>query len=251
MYLVQCWSGISGEAIEDTLRGLAAVRAFVGCGDGMPDVTTLLRFRRMLGECGMQEEMFRLAAGRRHRGHSLLDRECFRGARPGDTLDREGRPVALRDEGPSGGEDGACRRERPRCLRGAPPGARGQRGHPRRLGLRGLWEEGRGDAQPEAGGRRAGDRRRARPGVPPPRGRPGGGLQDVLGARPRRVSLRPQGPLRAQEGALLGRGQERPDARAVLGQRQPVLLRQGALSGRILGRVGAALYPLPCVLNNS
>ena len=48
MNLGQCWFDLSDEATEDALWDSRAMRAFVGCGEGMPDATTLLNLRRLL-----------------------------------------------------------------------------------------------------------------------------------------------------------------------------------------------------------
>lgn len=79
MYMVQCWFNLSDEATEDALWDSRAVRAFVGCGEGVPDATTLLRFRRLLEENSLQEAMLSLVnarldrAGLLMRGGSIVD----------------------------------------------------------------------------------------------------------------------------------------------------------------------------------
>ncbi len=72
MYLVQCWFDLSDEATEDALWDSRAVRAFVGCGEGVPDATTLLRFRRLLEGNSLQQAMLRAVNERLDRAGLLM-----------------------------------------------------------------------------------------------------------------------------------------------------------------------------------
>ena len=53
MYVVQVAFQLSDEGTEDALWDSAAVRSFVGCGDAVPDATTLCRFRSLLAANGL------------------------------------------------------------------------------------------------------------------------------------------------------------------------------------------------------
>lgn len=72
MYLVQCWFNLSDEAAEDACWDSRAIRAFVGCGEGVPDATTLLRFRRLLEDNGVQEAMLRAVNARLERAGMVM-----------------------------------------------------------------------------------------------------------------------------------------------------------------------------------
>lgn len=72
MYLVQCWFNLSDAAAEDALWDSRSARAFVGCGEGVPDATTLLRFRRLLEDNGLQEEMLRAVNERLDRAGLIM-----------------------------------------------------------------------------------------------------------------------------------------------------------------------------------
>ena len=53
MYVVQVAFHLSDEGTEDALWDSAAARSFVGCGDAVPDATTLCRFRSLLSSNGL------------------------------------------------------------------------------------------------------------------------------------------------------------------------------------------------------
>ena len=53
MYVAQVAFQLSDEGTEDALWDSAAVRSFVGCGDSVPDATTLCRFRSLLAANGL------------------------------------------------------------------------------------------------------------------------------------------------------------------------------------------------------
>lgn len=72
MYFVQCWFNLSDEATEDALYDSRAVRAFVGCGDGVPDATTLLKFRRLLEEHDLAQKILERVNERLDRAHLLM-----------------------------------------------------------------------------------------------------------------------------------------------------------------------------------
>jgi len=82
MYLLQCWFDLSDEGCEDAVLDSRAMQRFVGVdlmGEQVPDATTLLKFRRILEDNGLQEAMFaRLnglldEAGVMMRGGSIVD----------------------------------------------------------------------------------------------------------------------------------------------------------------------------------
>ena len=58
MYVVQVAFTLSDEGTEDALWDSAAARAFVGCGDAVPDATTLCRFRSLLAANGLGKALF-------------------------------------------------------------------------------------------------------------------------------------------------------------------------------------------------
>jgi IS5 family transposase len=61
MYLLQIWFNLSDEMTEDAIYDSYAMRCFAGIDFGAvqaPDATTLLRFRHLLEEHGLQEKMF-------------------------------------------------------------------------------------------------------------------------------------------------------------------------------------------------
>ena len=61
MYFVQHWFNLADEACEEALLDSTALRRFVGIDLGcerVPDGTTLLRFRRLLGRHQLGEKLF-------------------------------------------------------------------------------------------------------------------------------------------------------------------------------------------------
>ena len=105
MYVVQVAFRPSDEGTEDALWDSASVRSFAGCGDAVPDATTLCRFRSLLAANGLggppARRAQRLPRGRgpahergHHRGRDVR----------GGALEHEERPQTARPGGPSGQE---------------------------------------------------------------------------------------------------------------------------------------------------
>lgn len=64
MYFLQRWYEFADEALEDAIYDSAAMQQFIGINverENIPDATTLLKFRRLLNESGMTEEINALA----------------------------------------------------------------------------------------------------------------------------------------------------------------------------------------------
>ena len=118
IYFMQNWFNLSDPAAEDSLYDSESMRRFAGielAEDAMPDESTILRFRHLLEQHQLTEQIFaevRSAAGgeaaaaevRDDRGcddhrRAALDQERREGARSGDAADQEGQAVALRHEG--------------------------------------------------------------------------------------------------------------------------------------------------------
>lgn len=60
-YLVQNFFSLSDEGTEDALHDILSVRKFVGISindDDIPDKSTICRFRNLLVEHGLQQEIF-------------------------------------------------------------------------------------------------------------------------------------------------------------------------------------------------
>ena len=57
VYFLQQWYALGDAALEDTLHDSRAMRAFVG-GDGVPDATTLLKFRHLLERHDLARQLF-------------------------------------------------------------------------------------------------------------------------------------------------------------------------------------------------
>ena len=82
MYLLATWFNLSDEAVEDAIYDSYAMRNFVGINflkEQVPDATTLLKFRHLLEEQRLGEEIFndikeRLQhAGLMMRGGTIVD----------------------------------------------------------------------------------------------------------------------------------------------------------------------------------
>ena len=82
MYLLQCWFNLSDEATEDAIYDSFAMRSFMHLdfsSSRVPDATTLLHFRHLLEERGLQEALFDALAeilersGVMMRGGSIVD----------------------------------------------------------------------------------------------------------------------------------------------------------------------------------
>lgn len=61
MYLQQAWFSLSDEGVEEAICGSFAMRAFMGLDftvEQVPDATTLLHFRHLLGEHDLGEALF-------------------------------------------------------------------------------------------------------------------------------------------------------------------------------------------------
>lgn len=58
MYVVQVAFQLSDEGTEDALWDSLSARSFVGCGDEVPDATTLCRFRSLLAANGLGRALF-------------------------------------------------------------------------------------------------------------------------------------------------------------------------------------------------
>ncbi|KVD73085.1 IS5 family transposase [Burkholderia ubonensis] len=61
IYFLQLWYGLSDEGLEDTLYNSMAMRAFAGIDlavEDVPDVTALLKFRRLLVEHDLTRKLF-------------------------------------------------------------------------------------------------------------------------------------------------------------------------------------------------
>ena len=61
MYLVQVWFNLSDEGTEDAIYDSYAMRKFVGINfleENVPDATTLLKFRRLLEQHGLNKLFF-------------------------------------------------------------------------------------------------------------------------------------------------------------------------------------------------
>ena len=82
MYLLQCWFSLSDEGVKDAIYDSYAMRKFMGINffeQDVPDATTLLHFRHLLEEKGIDKLFFDAInrcleqAGRMMRGGSILD----------------------------------------------------------------------------------------------------------------------------------------------------------------------------------
>lgn len=61
LYFLQQWYGLADEALEDTIYDSQAMRNFVGIDlgcEGVPDATTLLKFRHLLEKHGLTQGLF-------------------------------------------------------------------------------------------------------------------------------------------------------------------------------------------------
>ena len=106
IYFLQQWYGLADEALEDAIYDSQALRGFARidlAADGVPDATTLLKFRRLLETNDLCKGIFnainadprraRPAAARRNLGgrHAFgrpaLDQEPGKAAGPGNAPD--------------------------------------------------------------------------------------------------------------------------------------------------------------------
>lgn len=82
MYLLQCWFNLSDEGTEDAIYDSYSMRKFVGINflsEDAPDATTLLRFRHLLEEHGLNQAFFdainrvMVASGYMMKGGTIVD----------------------------------------------------------------------------------------------------------------------------------------------------------------------------------
>lgn len=82
MYLLQCWFNLSDEGVEDAIYDSYAMRKFMGINffeEQVPDATTLLKFRHLMEEHKIGEQLFRAInyvmeqSGYMMRGGSIVD----------------------------------------------------------------------------------------------------------------------------------------------------------------------------------
>ena len=82
MYLLQIWFNLSDEGVEDAIYDSYAFRKFMGINfmdEQAPDATTLLKFRHMMEQSGIGEQLFRAInyvieqSGYMMRGGTILD----------------------------------------------------------------------------------------------------------------------------------------------------------------------------------
>ena len=117
MYFLSVWYNLADEAVEEAVYDSYAMRKFMGIDfleEDVSEATTLLRFRHLLEEKGLQEKMLEEVnkiygrergndAGRDdsgrydHRG-ALFEEEQREKPGSGDALDEEREPVAFWDE---------------------------------------------------------------------------------------------------------------------------------------------------------
>src|SRR5271169_13614 len=96
MYFLQQWYGLADEALEDAIYDSQAMRGFARidlCADGVPDATTLLKFRRLLETNDLCKGLFTAinadltARGLMMRAGTLVDATLL--AAPPSTKNRE------------------------------------------------------------------------------------------------------------------------------------------------------------------
>jgi len=82
MYLLQCWFHLSDEGVEDAIYDSYAFRRFMGINfleQDVPDATTLLHFRHLLEENGLNKVSFEainrvmVASGHMMKGGTIVD----------------------------------------------------------------------------------------------------------------------------------------------------------------------------------
>ncbi len=82
MYLLQCWFHLSDEGVEDAIYDSYAFRKFMGINfleQDVPDATTLLHFRHLLEENGLNKLFFdainrvMVASGHMMKGGTIVD----------------------------------------------------------------------------------------------------------------------------------------------------------------------------------
>ena len=97
MYLLQVWFNLSDEGTEDAIYDSYAMRKFMGLNfmqEGVPDATTLLKFRRILENSDQGKAMFEgivkgmKNAGQIMRGESIVDATIIN-ARPRPRMKRK------------------------------------------------------------------------------------------------------------------------------------------------------------------
>ena len=117
VYFLQQWYGLADEALEDALYDSQALRGFARidlAAEGVPDATTLLKFRRLLETHDLCKGLFTAinadltARGLLLREGTLVDatlitaprfhQEPGKETRPGNAPDPQGQPMVFRDE---------------------------------------------------------------------------------------------------------------------------------------------------------
>ena len=107
MYLLQIWFNLSDEGTEDAIYDSYAMRKFVGINfleEDAPDATTLLKFRRLLEQHGLNKLFFdAINRVMVETGRASVHQECGEEARSRDAPDEKGQRMALRHEMPHRG----------------------------------------------------------------------------------------------------------------------------------------------------
>ena len=119
MYLMQNWFNLSDVAMEDTIYDSYTMRSFMHLDfykEQVPDTTTLLKFRHLLEEHHIGEQVFADVSSRLEKaglimhGGTIVDatiinapefnEEQGRQTRSGNASDQKGQPVVSRNEDP-------------------------------------------------------------------------------------------------------------------------------------------------------
>ena len=121
IYFLQQWFNLADPAVEEALYDSASLRQFAGIdlgGEPVPDETTVCKFRHLLEEHHLGEEILgtvnlHLQAkgadydgddrGCDHYSRAQFDQKPRPEPRSGDASDQEGKAVVFRDEGARGG----------------------------------------------------------------------------------------------------------------------------------------------------
>ena len=116
IYFLQQWYGLSDPAMEDSLYDVESMRRFAGVGlDGIPDETTMCKFRHFLEQHGLTEVLFQRSqqylsdrglmvnqprddSGRHDHSGAIFDQESGPSPRSRDGLYEEGEYLAFRHE---------------------------------------------------------------------------------------------------------------------------------------------------------
>src|ERR1039457_5254486 len=173
VYFLQQWYGLADEALEDALYDSQSLQGFARidlAAEGVPDATTLLKFRRLLETHDLCKGLLAAinadltARGLLLREGTLVDATLIaappstknreKETRPGNAPDPQGQPVVFRDESAHRGGSGqqACshrrghRRQRGRHYQDVGTIARAGAASPRRR-----WLHRRGKARRDRG----------------------------------------------------------------------------------------------------